>query len=246
MKSGTYHFWSRVFKLSFVALFRAKETADNLRGFLWKWAVAIIIGLGAIATLGWRGWLTWAGINTLTLGNVIVSALVLRFLSNLLTVSANLYFDQRRIADKLSWEDVRSSVWEQPEGHPLLVGVRLERDEAHTVQSLRAALVSIVGDGQYHFKGNAETILPIRKPDGIIAWMKSFNNERPRNFLLASVSGDKMLVKFNDRQAETLKEFGPGKYDVEIQFSAEGGVAGHNFRGILVFDGKSVGLKKLR
>lgn len=246
IKTGPFYFWSYVFKSSFVALFKAKETADSLRSFLWKWGLAIIAGFGAVTTLGWSGWLNWAGNNTLTYGHVLISALLLRFFSNVFTITPNLYFELRRTSDRQSWEDVSSSVWREPQDHPLLVGVRLERDEPYSVQNLRAILISVVRDGEIHFKGDAESILPIRKPDGLIAWRKSFSNDKPRNILLASASADKIQVKVNIRQVEKVLEFDPGKYDVEIQFTADGGVNGHSFRGILIFDGKSLELKKLR
>ncbi len=245
IKTGQFYFWLYVLKSSFVALFRAKETADNLRGFLGKWVLAIIVSLGAVTTLGWSGWLNLAGNNTLTYGAVLISPLALRFLSNVVAIPANLYFELRRTADRLSWGDVRSSVWKEPQDHSLLVGVRLERDEPHSVQNLRAMLISVVQGGSIYFKGHAESLLPIRNPDGMIAWMESFGNDRPRNFLLATVSSDKMQVKVNAMQVEKVLEFDPGKYDVEIQFTAEGGVDGHTFRGILLFDGKSLELKKL-
>jgi hypothetical protein len=246
IKTGQFYFWLYVLKSSFVALFRAEETADDLRGFLGKWGLAIIVGLGTVTTLGWSGWFNLAGNNTLAYGAVLISALALRFLSNIVAIPANLYFELRRTSDKLSWEDVRSSVWQEPQDHSLLVGVRLERDEPHSVQNLRAMLISVVRDGRIHFKGHAESLLPIRKPDGVIAWMKSFGNDRPRNFLLATVSANKMQMKVKDMQVEKVLEFEPGKYDVEIQFTAEGGVDGHIFRGMLIFDGKSLELKKLR
>lgn len=239
-------FWFHVAKRSFIAVFSAEETRDSLWKFLGKWVLAIIVGLGVVATLGWAGWFKGVGNNTLTYLAAFASGLLLRFLSNLVIIPAKLYFDVRRDADKLNWGDVSSSVWKEPPDSPVMVGVKLEREEPHSVQSMRAMLHSVVKDGQIHFKGYGEYMLPIRKADGVLAWMKSFSHEKPRNIQLASLSGEKLQIRIRRGESEEVLEFDAGTYDVEIGFTAEGGVNGHVFRGLLFSDGKSVDLKKLK
>ncbi len=245
IKKNPFSFWFYVIKHSIVAVFTAEETKGNLLKSLASWIIAFIGGVG-VATLGEASWLKGVSNNTLTLLAALVSGLILRFITNLIITPANLYFMARRDADKLSWSDVKSSVWKEPEDKPIIVGVKLEREEAHSVQSMRAMLRSVVKDGQFWFNGYGEHMLPIRKSGGVIAWMKSFSHEKPRNILLASLSGEKIQIRVKKGDEEQILEFDRGTYDVEIGFTAEGGVDGHVFRGLLLFDGKSVDLKKLK
>lgn len=246
IKKNPFSFWFYVIKHSIIAVFNAEETRGGILKSFVSWTIAVIAGAGVIVTLGWAGWLKGVGNNTSTYLAAFVSGLILRFITNLITTPANLYFMARRDADKLNWGDVRSSIWKEPEDKPIMVGVKLERDEAHSVQSMRAILRSVVKDGKIWFNGYGESMLPIRKPDGVIAWMKSFSQEKPRNILLASVSNEKLQIRVRRGDSEQVLEFDIGTYDVEIGFTAEGGVDGHVFRGLLLFDGKSIDLKKLK
>jgi len=246
IKKTPIAFWSYIVGRSFIAVFNTKETRDSLLKFVGKWVLAIIAGFGVVATLGWVGWIKGFGNNTLTYLFAFASGLLLKFLSNLVIIPANLYFEVRGDADKLNWGDVKSSVWKEPEDRPVIVGVKLEREEAHSVQFMRAILRSVVKDGQIWFNGYGEYMLPIRKPNGVIAWMKSFSHEKPRNILLASLSGEKIQIRVKRGDDEQVLEFDSGTYDIEIGFTAEGGVDGYVFKGFLLFDGKSIDLKKIK
>src|SRR5262245_57628306 len=154
IKKNPLSFWLYVIKHSFIAIFDSEETRGSFLKSVVSWTISVIAGLSVIATLGWIGWLKGIGNNALTYLATLISSLVLRFVTNLITTPSNLYFMARRDADKLNWGDVKSSVWREPQEKSIMVGVKLERDEPHSVQYLRAILRSVVKDGQIWFKGD--------------------------------------------------------------------------------------------
>lgn len=246
IRKNLLSFWSHIIKKSITSIFRSEETSGKILESIIKWGLSLIAGFGVIIIgLGSTGVLENIGTNAITYVASFISGLILRFFVNLVTIPANLYFEARGVADKLSWEDVKSSVWKEPVDKPVIVGIRLEREEHHSVQSMRAMLRTVVKDGKIWFNGYGEYMLPIRKSNGVIAWMKSFDHEKPRNIMLASISGEKLQIKLKKGNEEEVREFDIGTYDVEIGFTAEGGVEGHVFRGLLRFDGKSIDLDKI-
>ena len=229
---------------SFISTFTTEETKGDLLKSVISWGISLAAGVGVVTTLGWTGWIDGVGKNTYTYLAALVSGLILRFFTNIVIAPSSLYFETRGVSDKLDWGDVKSSVWKEPANNSIMVGLKLERDESHSVQYLRAVLQSVVKDGKILFKNNGECLIPIRKEDGSNAWMKSFDHARPRSFLLASVVDKSLQIRIKVDEEEKIIEYKIGTYDVVINFMAEGGVKGHLFKGILSFDGKSVELKR--
>jgi len=256
-KDSIRSFWWEVFMTSAKSVFTAEETKKKWFELLLSIGTSIAFATAGVVYLGNVGfWAKSTWTNMWTYLQVFMVFCTIRFISNLPFFSARHYFEQRKIADILTWGDVKSSVWKDPEEKPFYrVGITLEREESHQVNYMRATLKSVMRNGVPIFSGGNDCHLPIWKESGQYNtnWMSSFSDSKPRKILLAYIDDGKMRLDTAqvDKTGGQVKiennvplVYESGMYTIVVEFKSENSENNHVFKGDLVFDGQSLTLKK--